>query len=437
MRFKYILLVFVTIVSYVLSAQTQPEMHKVKRHETVYGIAHQYGITEQELINANPEMDQSDYKLKKGTFLFIPKHIETPVVIKNDIKGRAIKVGVLLPIHNVNGDGRRMADYYRGLLMACDSLKSEGISVDVSTWNVTDNDDIRIFLLNESLKSCDVIFGPLYSTQVHDLSNFVKDNNIKLFIPFSISSSDVYTNSNIFQVYQSENNMNFETVGNFMTRFVASHPVFIDCNDTSSTKGTFTSELRRQLETKKIGYNITNVNSPEDLFSKAFNRNKPNVVILNSASLSSLKAVIIKLKSFSTNYPGVVFSVFGYQDWLSYANQLKDDFYKMDTYVPTTFYCDHHVPRSAYFIKNYRRWFNTDMLNTSQRFAMTGFDHAYYFLKGLNMYGKGFTGARGNVGYTPMQTPLRFERAGGGGFINHSMMFVHYSYNHNIEIINY
>ena len=77
------------------------------------------------------------------------------------------------------------------------------------------------------------------------------------------------------------------------------------------------------------------------------------------------------------------------------------------------------------------------MMNTSQRFAMTGFDHAYYFLKGLNMYGKGFTGARGNVGYTPMQTPLRFERAGGGGFINNSMMFVHYSYNHNIEIINY
>jgi hypothetical protein len=61
-----------------------------------------------------------------------------------------------------------MVDYYRGLLMACDSLKSEGISVDVNTWNVTDNDDIRIFLLNESLKSCDVIFGPLYTSQVHD-----------------------------------------------------------------------------------------------------------------------------------------------------------------------------------------------------------------------------------------------------------------------------
>ena len=437
MKFKYILLLFVAIISYALSAQTQPEMHKVKKHETVYGIAHQYGITEQELVNANPEMTQSGYKLKKGTFLFIPKHVDTPVVVKNEIKERAIKVGVLLPLHNINGDGRRMVDYYRGLLMACDSLKSEGISIDVNTWNVTDNDDIRIFLLNESLKSCDVIFGPLYTSQVHDLSNFVEANDIKLFIPFSINGTEVFTNNHIFQVYQPENNMNLELVGNFMNRFVASHPVFIDCNDTSSTKGAFTSELRRQLETKNVEYNITNLSSSEGMFSKSFSRNKPNVVILNSGSLSSLRVAIAKLRSLSINYPGVVFSVFGYQEWVSYANELKDDFFKMDTYVPTTYYCDHTVPRSAYFIKNYRKWFNTDMMNTSQRFAMTGFDHAYYFLKGLNMYGKGFTGARGNVGYTPMQTPLRFERAGGGGFINNSMMFVHYSYNHNIEIINY
>src|SRR5574344_408860 len=47
-------------------AQTQPEMHKVAKHETVYGIAHQYGLTEQELISANPEMSLPDFKLKKG-----------------------------------------------------------------------------------------------------------------------------------------------------------------------------------------------------------------------------------------------------------------------------------------------------------------------------------------------------------------------------------
>ena len=47
-----------------------------------------------------------------------------------------IKVGVMLPLHDINGDGKRMVEYYRGLLMACDSLKAEGITTDVYAWNV-------------------------------------------------------------------------------------------------------------------------------------------------------------------------------------------------------------------------------------------------------------------------------------------------------------
>lgn len=437
MKFKYGLLFVVSVMAYVLSAQTQPEMHKVKKHETVYGIARSYGITDQELIKANPEMELPGYELKKGTLLFIPKHREQNITTVNDMKGRVIRVGVLLPLHNINGDGKRMTDYYRGMLMACDSLKKEGISTDLFTWNVTDNDDIRQFLLNDKLKDCDVIFGPLYSTQVHDLSSFVKANNIKLFIPFSINSTEVYANGNIFQVYLPDNSLNFVVIGNFMQRFAGFHPVFIDCNDTTSSKGVFTSELRRQMDTNSMDYNISNLKSPEDKFVKAFSRNLPNVIILNSGSLASLQAATGKLKSLSVNYPGIVISMFGYQEWLSYSNFEKENFYQLDTYIPTSFYCDMSSSRVQTFMKSYRNWFKTDMMNTAQRFAMTGFDHAYYFLKGLNTFGRSFTGARGLVGYTPMQTPLRFGKMGGGGFTNQSMMFVHFSYNHNIEIINY
>lgn len=46
-------------------------MHKVKRKETVYSISREYGISEAELIAANPELQGED-KIKKGTFLCIP-----------------------------------------------------------------------------------------------------------------------------------------------------------------------------------------------------------------------------------------------------------------------------------------------------------------------------------------------------------------------------
>ena len=63
----------------------------------------------------------------------------------------------------------------------------------------------------------------------------------------------------------------------------------------------------------------------------------------------------------------------------------------------------------------FRMNFRTDMQNVQPRFALTGFDQAYFFLRGLHKYGKTFNGARGMLGYNPVQTPLQFERFDTGG----------------------
>ena len=77
------------------------------------------------------------------------------------------------------------------------------------------------------------------------------------------------------------------------------------------------------------------------------------------------------------------------------------------------------------------------MQNYHRKFAVTGFDQAFFFIKGLHMYGKNFTGGSGMVGYTPLQTPLHFERIGNGGMLNKAILFVHYKSDHRIETINF
>ena len=52
--------------------QTWREMHKVKKKETIFGIARQYGLTIQDLIDANPEMSTPGYELKKDDYIKIP-----------------------------------------------------------------------------------------------------------------------------------------------------------------------------------------------------------------------------------------------------------------------------------------------------------------------------------------------------------------------------
>ena len=122
----------------VVSAQDDESIrgyHKVKRKETIFGISKLYDLSIDELLDANPEMKAPGYELKKGTVLKIPfagnagkasspaassvssnasqaaQVSETSNPASQNIANRAIRLGVMLPLHDINGDGRRMVEY--------------------------------------------------------------------------------------------------------------------------------------------------------------------------------------------------------------------------------------------------------------------------------------------------------------------------------------
>ena len=347
---------------------------------------------------------------------------------QDDVRKRAVRVGVMLPLHNVDGDGRRMVEYYRGVLLACDSLKKRGISVDVHAWNVPIDADIRQTLLEKDANRCDIIFGPLYTKQMKALSDFVRTYNIKLVIPFSISGNDVSLNPNIYQVYQSPATLNEAAIQAFMKRFANHHTVLIDCNDTTSRKGVFTMNLRKQMEAKGMKYSITNLKSSDEAFAKAFSKNMPNVVVLNTGRSPELNATFARLNKMTVATPGIVISMFGYNEWLMYTKPYQELFYKYDTFIPSSFYRDPQSRDVWHIEAKYRQMFGTDMMYALPRFAITGFDQAYFFLKGLHDKGKNFNGTRAESDYKAIQTPLNFKRIGqGGGMINQEFMLVHFT----------
>ena len=187
LKLRYLLLVLGLMLSSVMLAQSIKwrDIYTVKKKDTIFSIAKKYGLSLPELMDANPEMKQEGYVLKKGDTLFIPYEKNTQgtqtVAAGKNLKAAqqvtvaqtasTVKVGVMLPLHDVDGDGRRMVEYYRGILMACETLKQKGISTDIHAWNVPIDADIRTTLLQDGAKKCDVIFGPLYSKQVSALAS--------------------------------------------------------------------------------------------------------------------------------------------------------------------------------------------------------------------------------------------------------------------------
>ena len=215
---RTLMIMTLSVVFLNVSAQTSKwrDVHKVKKSETLFGIANEYGVSIQELIDANPEMKKAGYQLKKGDWVFVPyakkgdKQIPmqsasqpaktttpantTSVVSASSLyqvdkrKNSIIHVGVMLPLHNNDGDGKRMVEYYRGMLLAFNQLKVEGINTEVNAWNVPIDADIRTVLLKEGVDKLDIVFGPLYSNMVKPLGDYCKAHSIKMVIPFLLQA---------------------------------------------------------------------------------------------------------------------------------------------------------------------------------------------------------------------------------------------------------
>lgn len=347
--------------------------------------------------------------------LMMPLHAAAQVIMQNPIN-----VGIMLPLHNINGDGRRMLEYYRGFLMAVEKLKNDGININLHTWNVPEDADIRTTLLQDGANTCNIIFGPLYTKQVKQLGDFCRAYNIKMVIPFSINGNEVDYNPMIYQIYQSKEAFQSATIQQITDHFNNCHPVFIDCNDTTSNKGAFTYGLRKALEQRGIQYNITNLNSPDDVFVKSFSLSQPNLVILNTARSPELTATMNKLDRLQQTNRNVQITLFGYTEWLMYAHLNKERFARYNAFVPTHFYYNEAFAATKEFEQKYRWRFHQDLMIAQPRFAITGYDHAMFFLSGNSQW---------------IQTPLKFIKQPNGGYRNNTLMLIHYKTDGGIEAI--
>ena len=65
---RYLFVLFVAFLCIPVDAQNLKwrDMYQVKKKDTLFGIAKNFGLTLEELINANPEMKVAGYELKKG-----------------------------------------------------------------------------------------------------------------------------------------------------------------------------------------------------------------------------------------------------------------------------------------------------------------------------------------------------------------------------------
>lgn len=422
------------------------DMHKVERKETIFSISRQYGISEEELIAANPELKKG--KLKRGSFLFIPypaskqpakEPEKTPARIpsneelfaqnKQSLKKiQNIKAAVLLPFtEGKNRDEQmRMVEYYEGFLMAVDSLKRQGISVNLYTYDTKGKSDVtQSILAKEEMKNMDIIFGPAHAANVKTLAEFAEKNQTRVVVPFSPEVEQVFKNPYIYQVNTPQSYLYSEVYEHFLRKFSKANIVFLDAGTGQNEKAEFIKGMKNELKTNQVAYkHISNSDTLKIL--AAIDSTRENIFIPTSGKDLSLTRLIPQLTQIRRSYPNVDLHLFGYPEWQTYTQDYLASFYELDTYFYSSFYTNNLFPAAVRFTQEYRRWYSKDMANIFPKYGMLGFDTGYFFLKGLAQEGSQLENNLNRVQVTPIQTGFKFERVNNwGGFINRKVFFVH------------
>ena len=428
------------------------DMHRVQRKETIYSISKLYGITEEELIAANPELRTK--KLKRGKFICIPyakassdnaNASATSQAVsdmelfrqnqKESKKYASIKAAVLLPFmtkENGNRDEQvRMVEYYEGFLMAVDSLKQQGVSVDIHTYDSGNTTVTITQLINtkKELKDMDIIFGPLHTDQVKIMADFAKKNKIRLVVPFTSKSDEVFNNPYVFQINTPQSYLFSEVYEHYLRKFPNAHVVFLNADTGDKDKDEFIKGLKEELKNKQITFKELKGAeiSPEGM-KTAVDSLRENVLIPTSGKKIALIKILPQLIITAREHPNYNMRLFGYPEWQTYTDDHLSNFFELDTYFYTSFYTNNLFSAAIKFTSAYRKWYSKDMANTYPKYGMLGFDTAYFFLKGLARYGNHLEEEMNNMTLNPIQTGFKFERVNNwGGFINRKVFFVRFT----------
>ncbi|MDR3118484.1 MAG: LysM peptidoglycan-binding domain-containing protein [Mediterranea sp.] len=422
------------------------DMHRVERKETIFSVCREYGLTEQELIEANPELKEG---MKKGQWLCIPYLKADPMELparkvdsvppppmdmfrENELPTRpmqTIKAALILPflaeVHKT--DAVRMVEYYEGFLMAVDSLKRKGVSIDLCVYDSGDEDaSIDPVLAKEELQGMDIIFGPLYKQHIRPLADFADRHGVRLVIPV-MKDDEVFRNGCIYQVNAPPSYLYSEVYERFASRFPNGNVIVLDTEE--KDKAEFIDGLKAELGKKEIPMQVvTGASLSQPVLKGALRGDRDNVFIPTSGNVLALNKIMPQLKILVRENTAASISLFGYPEWQTYAGDYLDSFFELNTYFYSSFYTHNLSPATKAFNQAFRRWYSKEMLASYPKYGLLGFDTALFFLSGLEEYGMGLEHNLSSHDFTPVQTGFKFERVNNwGGFINRNVFFIQFT----------
>lgn len=412
--------------------------HKVEGKETLWSISQKYGISVEELVAANPGMEEVGYKLKKGETIFIPnikgKGSPSDGHSQQAIGFRQLNLAVMLPFQAAGAESTRSVEFYRGFLMAAEELKNKGVDITISAVNEpAGNVEIDSILSALKRRGVQMIIGPLYPTHFDDMASFCSQHGIKCVVPFSSKVDQVASTPELFLLNAPESSKVKLAARLFTSVFKADDTKVVILPSAEFNEKAFVSELKQKLS--QSGFPVTELEQSYTVSQMVgqLEKGKRTLFVPGGSTRASAINVLNQIVQLQKHNAKASIALFAYPEWLELANEFQNDFFAANTYFFTNAFYNPYDSATKSFEARYKKWFHEPLQNLYPRLALLGFDAGIYLMEGLRQFGADFGGQ--SVAVNGYQSHLHFEHTGcsRGGFVNSSMLFIHYGPDRTIE----
>ncbi len=326
--------------------------------------------------------------------------------------------------------------FYEGFMMAVEALEKQGLKLDLTVLDVTDNTASAERALSEIRnKDLDLIVGPFFGKSFSIVEEYAKANDIIVVNPLTNRVSVIEDNANVVKVKPGEMGMVF-TLSNLVRNAYSNANIFIVSRERAADS-TFLNQLehhlnmsvnsevtvlgddflqfaRNESERLEMGSRLVpTVDVEGQVYSTEDFRNgvTDKVVLANSvkrysySEMGTLKSqlsgvrenviiaygnenvfatqVLNSLTQTAERYPITLVCA---PDWAKFEKLLVDRLLSMKAIYVSDYFVDYEDDAVKRFVSRFRSKYAVE----PQQYAFEGYDVGYYFLSALMQFGNGF-----------------------------------------------
>lgn len=380
-----------------------------------------------EINKINPLKDQLNEMVKKDSYtvsMFLPFMLDKNERIPQEInKPTKINPYTEMSVH-----------FYQGVMLALDSVKKSGVSINLSIYD-TENDTATVgkHLRTSEVKESDLIIGPFFERPYTQVAKFSKANKIQAVCPVSQSNKLLFNNK-----YVTELQTSLPTQIAYLSTYLSSNKNTenVICVSGKTKKDKYLASMFSEQYNKKIkgksnnyrskasAYNMTSFSSMRGFDAKLV-KGKKNIIVIPFTEEGMATAFFTQLNVMMSRsrMRGYEVEVYALENFMEYDGIHVELKLKYHLHITSSSFIDYKDEKVIKFIKNYRKEFGTE----PSKYAFVGFDVAFYHAIAMSNFGKNYTSYYGSVKVPLLQSSYVLERTDNvSGFENQSVYILAY-----------